>query len=32
VSSGGNRRKWFVGWPGIVYAHELGHQLGLKDE
>jgi hypothetical protein len=28
----GNRRKWFVGWDNIVYAHEIGHQLGLKDE
>ncbi|MBK7538686.1 MAG: hypothetical protein IPI49_25625 [Myxococcales bacterium] len=32
ANSSGNRRKWFVGWPGIVCAHELGHQLGLKDE
>jgi hypothetical protein len=32
ASSGGNRRKWFAGWPGITCAHELGHQLGLKDE
>ncbi len=32
ANSGGNRRKWFVGWPGLVCAHELGHQLGLKDE
>ncbi len=31
-NTGGNRRKWFVGWTGVVYAHELGHQLGLKDE
>ncbi len=23
---------WYVGWPDVDYAHELGHQLGLKDE
>jgi hypothetical protein len=28
----GNRTKWYVGFPDVDYAHELGHQLGLKDE
>jgi hypothetical protein len=28
----GNRRNWYVGWGQIEFAHEIGHQLGLKDE
>lgn len=32
ASTGGHRVKWYVGWPDIDYAHELGHHLGLKDE
>jgi hypothetical protein len=32
ASTGGNRVKWYVGWPDMDYAHELGHHLGLKDE
>ncbi|WP_093715761.1 hypothetical protein [Actinacidiphila alni] len=27
-----NQRRWPVQAKGIVYAHELGHQLGLRDE
>jgi len=32
ADTGGNRVKWYVGWPDMDYAHELGHHLGLKDE
>jgi hypothetical protein len=32
ASTGGHRVKWYVGWPDMDYAHELGHHLGLKDE
>ncbi|MFI9009967.1 hypothetical protein ACIGNX_22320 [Actinosynnema sp. NPDC053489] len=27
-----DQRRWRVGRPALEYAHELGHQLGLRDE
>jgi hypothetical protein len=32
ASTSGDLSTWYVGFPDMDYAHELGHQIGLKDE